>query len=97
MTSPRTKSGAARQVQMCCITIGYERYLLPADQGMKVVSMMQGAIGCDRKYEGGDAGYTYIVRRQPEIELALIQPGQVRRPEGATSEAGPLMIGGPKR
>lgn len=85
MTAPR------KPVPMCCVTIDHNTFLLPVDKGMKLVELMQHAVSCDCRY---DAGYRYLVRETPSIELAVVKPSQVVMPRGAEP---PLALEGPRR
>ena len=69
-----------KQVQMCCVEVGYQRLLMPADKAMKLVELLLHAITCDRTYEQDD--YDYRAGLQPEVSLTLIKPSQVKFPEG---------------
>ena len=42
---------------MCCVSIDYRSYLMPADVGMKLVALLTQAVECDRNYTG--AGHRY--------------------------------------
>jgi hypothetical protein len=67
----------AKPVAMCCVSIGYRTYLMPADKGMKVVELLQHAIECDERYEG-IKGPTYQVLDQPEVAYKAVRPNQIR-------------------
>jgi hypothetical protein len=69
-----------KQVQLCCISIGYQDLLMPADKGMKVLELLQSAVSCKRTYE---AGYAYTAEDQPTLGLELVKASQVRMPEGS--------------
>lgn len=83
---------------MCCVSIGYQSYLMPADAGMKVVQLMQEALRCDRDFSSSLGGHVYVVRDAPEIELAMVKPSQVRpapvEPQPTTRGGKQLLIEG---
>jgi hypothetical protein len=72
---------------MACVTVGYRDLLLSADDGLKLVKLLQGAVICERKYVAGSADSVYQVSSDPlNVELALVKPDQVRMPEGMQPE-----------
>lgn len=74
---------AAKSVPMCVVEIGYQTFLLPSSDGMKLVQLMQSAFAVEATYE--DRCYSYFVKEQPEVELKLVKPSQIRqRFEGAS-------------
>lgn len=86
-----------KPVQMCCLTLNYTNYILPADKGMKVVALMQSAVPCNEDYE--DRQFIYRATEEPTaVEFKLIQPSQLRGPKvsAAILQIGhePLKIGG---
>jgi hypothetical protein len=84
-------TAARKAVAMCCVAIDHNSFLLPVDKGMKLVELMQHAVACNIRYE---AGYRYLVRETPSIELTLVKPSQVVMPRGAEL---PLALEGPRR
>lgn len=74
-----------KTVQMCCVSLGYSTYLMPADMGMKLVALMQSAFECKRDYD--DGRYAYVIGRQPDVELALVKTDQVRAAAGDQADA----------
>lgn len=77
------KQGAA----MCCVTIGYQDFLMPADKGMRVLEAMQHAIGCERNYDRVD-GEAFYASEAPSVKYALVRAEQIRMPEGYVEPAG---------
>lgn len=69
---------------LACLTIGYQRYLMPQDKAMKVAELMQHSVTCAVDY---DEGFVYTPEEAPDIQFALVRPGQVRMPAG---EAAPI-------
>lgn len=76
-------SRTSKPVPLCCVSIGYQALLMPADKGMKLVELLQGAVECDRRYEGH--GPTYYLREQPDVEYVAVKPQQVRAPRADAS------------
>ena len=68
---------ATKSVNMACVTVGFQHFLMPADKAMKVVELMQTAFECEQGYQRSP---TYTVGEQPRIELCLVRPDQIRRP-----------------
>lgn len=66
-----------KSVQMCCVSVDYRTYLLPATDGMRLVEIMQRAFECNARY---DEGKTYELGPQPEVSLVLVKPSQVKEP-----------------
>lgn len=66
---------SAKPVPMCCISINYSSYLMPADVGMKLVALMNHAVECSQDYN--DAGRRYKVKDAPEVQYASVRPDQV--------------------
>lgn len=74
---------AKKPVQMCCLTLNYTNYVMPADKGMKVVALMQSAVPCEENYEGPQ-GFVYrAIDEHKAVEFKLIQASQLRGPKGA--------------
>lgn len=67
---------AAKSVPMCVVSVGYSTYLLPSSDGMKLVQLMQNAFAVETTYQ--ERGYAYFVKEQPEIELKMVKPSQIR-------------------
>ncbi|MFY3986084.1 hypothetical protein ACOTJH_29120 [Achromobacter xylosoxidans] len=71
---------------MCCVTIGYQHFLLPADKGMRVLEAMQHAVGCERNYDH-DEGERFFANDPPRINYELVRASQVHLPEGQVQPA----------
>lgn len=86
---------AARKVgAMCVITIGYTEYLLPADDGMKVVKLMTSAVQVRSHYDDGRA-YELQPDEEVNVEWTAVLPKQVRpRPRRQREVAAPLALEG---
>lgn len=92
--SMKTTTDRSKPVQICCVSIGYDSFIMPADKGMKVVELLQSAFKCNKDY--AERGYVYTVGSQPEVELALVRSDQVRAPAEQSSSA-PLRLSAPSR
>ena len=79
MTRPTAKA-----TPLACLTIGYQRFLMPQDKAMKVAELMQHAVTCEVDYHDG---YTYTPQEAPDIQFSLVRANQVRMPAG---EAAPV-------
>jgi hypothetical protein len=75
---------------MCCVTIGgYHEYLLPADQGIALVKLLQSAFETEKNY--GSGGYFYYIGDQPEVSLNLVKASQLKQ---KPKDGDQLLIGG---
>lgn len=81
---------AVKNVPMCCVRIGYQDFLLPADKGMKLVELMQHAVSCERSFATRD--YNYKVEDAPAVEFCMVKPSQLVMPQGGRQQ---LALGGP--
>lgn len=71
----------AKPVPMCCVSIGYQDFLLPFAAGMKLVELMQHAV-VTQKHFGGRT-YQYFVGDQPSAEFVAVKPNQIVMPSDA--------------
>lgn len=78
---------------MCVVTIGYQEFLLPAANGLKIMQLMTGALQVDARY---DDGRVYELRDEPvQVEYTSVDPRQVRpRRSRDESAQGPLALEG---
>lgn len=64
---------------MCCVTVEFSSYLMPADKGMKLVELLQHAYAC--RVDFGDRDYTFQPEpQQPRVEFKLVRANQVLPP-----------------
>lgn len=91
-TRSASKAGPAAPQDMCVLTIGHTEVLLPADAGLKVVSLLRGAV---RGYSGFDGrGRDFEIHEELAVEYCAIKSGQVRmRREPAPDQPRTLAIG----
>lgn len=88
-----TKKG---EQDCCVVTIGFVRVLIPANDGLKLVSLLRNA----REVEHGDFvrhELTYLVGERPRCELEMVTAKQLRpklddEPRQARRRA-PLLLG----
>lgn len=66
-----------KAVTLCCVTVGYQSFLMPADKGLRVVELLQSAVECRERYD--DREQFYDVEEQPRVILAMVKPSQVRQ------------------
>lgn len=78
-----------KAVAMCCVTIGHQDFLLPADKGMKLVEIMQSAFKTEKHY--GERAYAYYLGDQPAVELALVRESQLK--PKPTNQDGQRLLG----
>lgn len=67
-----------KPVAMCCVTIGYHKYLLPSDKGMKLVEILQSALQTEKQYDSR-LNCVYYVGDQPEVGLTLVKASQLKQ------------------
>jgi hypothetical protein len=69
----------AKRVPMCCITIGYQNFLLPFQNGMKVVEMMHSALEVNEHYDSRRRQYV-VKENQSPVEFVSVNPADVVMP-----------------
>lgn len=69
----------AKPVPMCCVSINYTEYLMPADVGMKLVALLNHAIECRPDYTA--EGHRYLVMDAPEVRYTSVRPNQIVFPD----------------
>lgn len=72
-TAPLSKTKAQ---PMCCVAIGYQHFLMPSADGLKVMQLLQQASECERSYENG--GYVYAIKEPAEVKWSSVNHSQVR-------------------
>lgn len=83
-------SRAVASKPMCCVTIGFTELLLPADAGLKLVGLLQGAVGCIEAYDGS-LRHEFRVSPGPlRVSLQMVTPGQIVMPPGVQPQPGAL-------
>lgn len=66
--------------QMACLTIGFQRVLLPADKALAVMSALQHAVDVEMNYR---TDLLYEVRSEPlRLSLDLVSAGKISMPAG---------------
>lgn len=66
-----------KKAPLCCVTIGFQDYLMPADKGLQVVGLMKEAIPCDKRY---DDSLSYVVSSKPhELGMTIVRETQVHK------------------
>ncbi|PND29633.1 hypothetical protein C1I89_33700 [Achromobacter pulmonis] len=61
--------------QPCLVTIGYTRLLMPAEQGMAMLKLLQHAVECE--LETGAWPPRYQAGTQPRVEFELVKASQI--------------------
>ncbi len=78
-------------VQMACVSIDYQDFLLPADKAMKVLALMQEAAKCDHRYR--ERTEVFEVGEEPlRLALKLINADQIRMPIGTMPADAPRRL-----
>lgn len=65
---------------LACVRIGFEHYVMPADKALKVVELMQSAFTCQPEFMRSGQRYTTTAKEQPELQLEILQAGQLKHP-----------------
>lgn len=85
---------AAKKVgPMCVVTIGYQKVLLPAAAGMKVVALLADAIEVEWDHDR-DRLDSYIVGDPLEVSYKTARPGAVRLRASSGSPKAMLLLEG---
>ena len=80
-----------KAVPMCCVTINYVAFLMPADKGMKLVELLQSAFDAHKDYR--DRGYIYQIGEQPSVEFCLVRASQLKTKPTDINAAGQRLLG----
>jgi hypothetical protein len=68
--------------QLCVLTIGYMRLLLPFSRGITAIKMLQGALACEFNTDPDYREIQYFAGGQVSIECALVSSEQIaEKPE----------------
>lgn len=78
---------AALPKRACVVTIGYMRLLMPADDGMRVIGLLQHAVEAGQHF--GATERFYFPKGAPNIELEMVRPDQLKAVAPADLGAGP--------
>lgn len=75
---------------MCIVSIGYQRLLMPADKGMKVVALLTEAVDVDHD---PDDYQKYVVNDPIRVRFETIAASHVRlKPEPVSVQRKPLLL-----
>lgn len=66
---------ARPQKEMCVLRIGHTEYLMPIDNGLKIIQLMRGSIECQCEYSSHPLKYR--ATRATEVELRSINLDQI--------------------
>lgn len=66
---------AKPQKEMCVLRIGFAQYLMPIDNGLKIIQLMRGSIECEIEYSSHPLKYRCA--RATEVELRSITVDQI--------------------
>jgi len=62
---------------MCCVTIGFQDFLLPTDKGLRVVELMKDAVSCEKRFFDSQL---YFARSQMlELGMTIVSSTQIRK------------------
>lgn len=68
---------------MCIVTIGYQHYLIPVADGLKVMDIMQKALSCEWNFRSDSGKKEFDVGDAPTLSMQTIRADQLRMPPGA--------------
>lgn len=71
----------SKPVDMACVSIGFDTYLLPAASALKVVTLMKDAFKVERDFVGLRDKYQ-VSEERPRLEMAIVRADQVVMPQG---------------
>lgn len=77
----------SKPVDMACVVIGFESYLLPAAAALKVVTLMKDAFQVERDFSMNEK--FQVSDRRPRIEMAIVRADQVVMPESLKTPRSP--------
>lgn len=86
-----TRTPKKADAAMCCLTVGFVQLLLPADTGLKVASLLRGAVAGHLRYD--DSERIFEIQEELEVEYCAIKAGRVRMPKPPAAAPAPLAIG----
>jgi hypothetical protein len=75
-----------KAIPICCVTIGYQSFLMPAAIGMKVVDLMTSEVTCKRDYAMGEI---YVPGDNPTVEYVSVRANQLVKEESQARKALP--------
>lgn len=61
--------------QMCCLRIGYAEFLMPIDNGLKIIALMGGSIECQIEYSSSPPKYR--ATKEAVVELRSVNADQI--------------------
>lgn len=67
---------------MCIVTIGYQHYLIPIADGLRVMDIMHKALSCEWNFREGSEK-EFDVGDAPTLSMQTIRADQLRMPPGA--------------
>lgn len=73
-------SRAAKPLPICALTIGYETYIMPFSDGVKVAQLMQGAIHVETGYAEDYSRRLYRPKGTVEITIKTVSPSELMLP-----------------
>lgn len=74
----------SKPVDMACVSIGFDTYLLPAASALKVVTLMKDAFKVERDFVGLHDTYQ-VSEQRPRIEVVIVRSDQVVMPQGQSA------------
>ncbi|MCV2359652.1 hypothetical protein LNV08_11795 [Paucibacter sp. TC2R-5] len=94
MSAARKSAGAAtakpapaKGVRMCRVTIGYEHFLLPVAQGLKLIEVMEAALQLETDWATPDS--KYYITGVPRLAYHSALPSQIVERPAAHMAANP--------
>ena len=87
------KATSRVNVPMAAVRIGYlATLILPLTKASQLVTLLQSAATCEERY-GGGLNMTYTIGDQPEIQMTVVKPAQMRFAPAEGGHGNTLAIG----
>ncbi|MCY1408139.1 hypothetical protein D3C76_654900 [compost metagenome] len=67
--------------QLCIVTLGYQRFLLPQADALKFIDIMSRAATIERGFNDDTGDFRYTVGEVPRAELAVVRSSQLVMPQ----------------
>lgn len=87
-----TRASSKPTQTLCCLTVGYVEILLPAETGLKVASLLRGAVKGHLRYDSA-ANQVFEIEGELDVEYSTVKAGKVRMPKPPGPPPSPLAIG----
>lgn len=73
-----------RSKQMCYVEVGFTHLLMPSDEGMRLVKLLENAVQCESNF-GYGADEIFTPSAQPRVSFRLVNQDQINMRSGEAS------------